>query len=308
MAKHKRDLSLSPPSSEVTTPQTDLASNQQSISRIAGAVWKALPESERTLWFERAKAEKSAHAQRFPGYQFAPISATAMYDTTEGDAGGVGPIRRKRVVRKGRKEEQLKAEAQICQDVADAIVRRRLRTHERATQSPSSAGEEPKTPELENGSRVISVSPPSTMGPEVVEGNHPPTRAPPVPSSPLERVASAPHHAQASIVSTPTPVVPTSTFSRQSSFASFASRPVTYGFSPNAPSAPVEPLFKSPEVNVAARPMATTPSGWVSGRMTANSIRPVLGDDRWSIRPSPTNHTDHSRRSLLNLDNDDDDD
>ncbi|KLO05815.1 high mobility group box, partial [Schizopora paradoxa] len=55
IAKHKRDLS-----------------NQQSISRIAGVVWKALPESERKIWFARAEEAKSAHSQQFPGYQFAP--------------------------------------------------------------------------------------------------------------------------------------------------------------------------------------------------------------------------------------------
>ncbi|KLO05816.1 hypothetical protein SCHPADRAFT_711474 [Schizopora paradoxa] len=227
-----------------------------------------------------------------------------MYDIDE--TGGVGPIRRKRVVRKGRQEEQLKAQAQICQEVADAIVKRRVRPHERATPSDS---EEPKTPDLENGSRVISVSPPNRMESDAVDvsANHTPANAPSNPSTPPQQVAPVLQPPQPPISPSPAPTNPPSTFSRHSPFASFASRPVAYGFSRNVPTAPVEPLFRTPQVESAAKSMTTSSSGWVSGRMPANGFRPVIGDDRWSIRPSLP-RTDNPRRPLVNLDDEDDED
>ncbi|KAL1701924.1 hypothetical protein EV121DRAFT_262590 [Schizophyllum commune] len=49
-----------------------IESNHGSLSKIAGALWRALPDEERQYWYRKADEEKDIHQQEHPEYEFRP--------------------------------------------------------------------------------------------------------------------------------------------------------------------------------------------------------------------------------------------
>lgn len=49
-----------------------IESNHGSLSKIAGALWRSLPDEKRQVWFRRADEEKDLHQQEHPEYEFRP--------------------------------------------------------------------------------------------------------------------------------------------------------------------------------------------------------------------------------------------
>ncbi|KAL1747815.1 hypothetical protein HDZ31DRAFT_60848 [Schizophyllum fasciatum] len=49
-----------------------IESNHGSLSKIAGALWRSLPDAERQVWFRKADEEKDLHQQEHPEYEFRP--------------------------------------------------------------------------------------------------------------------------------------------------------------------------------------------------------------------------------------------
>ncbi|KAG9044789.1 hypothetical protein FS837_007548 [Tulasnella sp. UAMH 9824] len=45
--------------------------DNRNISKIAGAVWRALPPEERLVWHKKATEEKELHKQKYPNYKYA---------------------------------------------------------------------------------------------------------------------------------------------------------------------------------------------------------------------------------------------
>lgn len=44
-----------------------------SLSTIAGLTWRNLPDEEREIWNERARAAREDHRKRYPGYRYQPV-------------------------------------------------------------------------------------------------------------------------------------------------------------------------------------------------------------------------------------------
>ncbi|KAG7439838.1 uncharacterized protein BT62DRAFT_938562 [Guyanagaster necrorhizus] len=51
---------------------TDVETNHSTLSKIIGMTWQGLPEGERQVWHDKARAALDEHRQRFPGYAFRP--------------------------------------------------------------------------------------------------------------------------------------------------------------------------------------------------------------------------------------------
>ncbi|KIO23466.1 hypothetical protein M407DRAFT_45884, partial [Tulasnella calospora MUT 4182] len=45
--------------------------DNRNISKIAGAVWRALPPEEKLEWHKKATEEKEMHKQKYPNYKYA---------------------------------------------------------------------------------------------------------------------------------------------------------------------------------------------------------------------------------------------
>jgi hypothetical protein len=86
--------------------------NHQNISKIAGAVWKAMPSEEKAIWYRRADEEKDEHARQYPGYQYNPAGLAELFSTGK----------RRRKVQKGRGVEDLQACELKCKYVADLVA------------------------------------------------------------------------------------------------------------------------------------------------------------------------------------------
>ena len=84
-------------------------SNHANLSRIAGEVWRNLPDEERAIWFRRANEEKEAHAKLYPGYRYSPSE--------------FGDRPKKRVVKKDRDERHIREEEERCKNVALLLTR-----------------------------------------------------------------------------------------------------------------------------------------------------------------------------------------
>ena len=89
-----------------------IENNHQNISKIAGAVWKAMSNDDKKEWYRRAEEEKEEHARQYPGYQYNPagLSETASLG------------KRRRVVHKGRGVEDLQACEMKCKYVAGLLA------------------------------------------------------------------------------------------------------------------------------------------------------------------------------------------
>ncbi|KAK0199453.1 hypothetical protein DFS33DRAFT_1388598 [Desarmillaria ectypa] len=51
---------------------TDVETNHSTLSKIIGMTWQGLPEGERQVWHDKARAALDEHRRRFPGYAFRP--------------------------------------------------------------------------------------------------------------------------------------------------------------------------------------------------------------------------------------------
>lgn len=80
----------------------------QNLSRIAGSVWRSLSQKEKAPWYARAAEEKRKHEERFPGYEYRPRDS---WDARRG----------RRVVKKGRGEEELQTAKRWCGEVAGLV-------------------------------------------------------------------------------------------------------------------------------------------------------------------------------------------
>lgn len=54
------------------------------LSKLAGAVWRALPASERAVWEDRARKAQEAHRKRYPDWRFRPENARGSADERPG--------------------------------------------------------------------------------------------------------------------------------------------------------------------------------------------------------------------------------
>ena len=52
---------------------SEVETNHSTLSKIIGLTWKNLPNEERQIWHERAKAALEAHKRKFPSYAFKPV-------------------------------------------------------------------------------------------------------------------------------------------------------------------------------------------------------------------------------------------
>ncbi|KAG8918312.1 hypothetical protein FRC01_001929, partial [Tulasnella sp. 417] len=48
-------------------------SDNRNISKIAGAVWRALPQEEKLVWHKKATEEKEQHKLKYPNYKYRPV-------------------------------------------------------------------------------------------------------------------------------------------------------------------------------------------------------------------------------------------
>ncbi|KAH8109636.1 hypothetical protein DFH11DRAFT_911278 [Phellopilus nigrolimitatus] len=85
-----------------------IETHHQNISRIAGTVWKGMSEDEKRPWFARAGEEKERHARLHPGYEYHPTDPIATS--------------RRRRVKKGRGENELREASRRCAEVAGLLV------------------------------------------------------------------------------------------------------------------------------------------------------------------------------------------
>ena len=68
---------------------TEVETNHSTLSKIIGLTWQNLPEDERQVWHDKAKAALEEHKYNFPKYSFKP---------TPGKRGGTGEKRKVREV------------------------------------------------------------------------------------------------------------------------------------------------------------------------------------------------------------------
>ena len=95
--------------------------DHREISKSAGREWGLLSKQQRKPYEEKAKAKKAEHEKMYPGYRYAPMS--------------------KREVKKRRIVRDTQAEAELCRDAVDMVMRRTFRTESKAPRAEIKAPE-----------------------------------------------------------------------------------------------------------------------------------------------------------------------
>jgi len=94
---------------------TEVETNHSTLSKIIGLTWQNLPEDERQVWHDKAKAALEEHKHNFPKYAFKP---------TPGKKGGTGEKRKVREV----EPKDMKRCAKIAELLAAGIKGQELET------------------------------------------------------------------------------------------------------------------------------------------------------------------------------------
>ncbi|KAF5376432.1 hypothetical protein D9615_008651 [Tricholomella constricta] len=96
---------------------TEVETNHSTLSKIIGMTWKNLPDGERLLWHDKAKAALDEHKRKFPQYAFRPNQARSKSSTEKRKVREVGPKDHKRCA----KIAELLVEGKKGQELDEAI-------------------------------------------------------------------------------------------------------------------------------------------------------------------------------------------
>ncbi|KAF8657842.1 hypothetical protein AX16_002158 [Volvariella volvacea WC 439] len=94
---------------------TEVETNHSTLSKIIGLTWQSLPEKERQVWHEKAKAALEEHKRKYPKYAFRPLQNRSVRGV--GAGGGGGGTGEKRKVR-----EVEPKDLKRCAKIAELLV------------------------------------------------------------------------------------------------------------------------------------------------------------------------------------------